>query len=154
MLLKRERERERARARAGKKNKRQSKGDPISQHRREKSKRNPKMSLRASSPHARSMFSVRTADSSIYDEEIKSGRAWAKQMSDPWDPLILTLDGGGIRGYSSLLILERLMREVAVWENRFEEQEADLDVPDRTFDEKTLLPCHYFDYMYGTSTGG
>ncbi len=67
---------------------------------------------------------------------------------------MLHSDGGGIRGYSSLLILERLMQEVAVWENRFQEQEADLDVPHRTFEAQNLLPCHYFDYMYGTSTGG
>jgi len=44
------------------------------------------------------------------------------------------------------------MHEVALWETALEEE---LPVDQRqTFDEKTLLPCHYFDYMYGTSTGG
>jgi patatin-like phospholipase/acyl hydrolase len=73
-------------------------------------------------------------------------------VGDPWDPLILTLDGGGIRGYSSLLILEALMKEIADVENVQE-----LSIPAsqrRKFDAKELLPCHYFDFMYGTSTGG
>lgn len=56
------------------------------------------------------------------DEE-QSGRAWARKVDDPWDPAILTLDGGGIRGYSSLLILQNLMHEVAEWERRLEKEE-------------------------------
>lgn len=39
----------------------------------------------------------------------KAGRVWARGVGDPWDPCILTCDGGGIRGYSSLLILKALM---------------------------------------------
>lgn len=55
-----------------------------------------------------------------------TGKSWAESVDDPWLPLILTLDGGGIRGYASLLIVEKLMLEVAAWENRFEK----LDQPD------------------------
>lgn len=155
-------------------------------------------------------------------------------VDDPWYPCILTLDGGGIRGYSSLLILKALMHEISEWEAYYdnnktvdirsdsptshfsgEEQAAagaargrpgkfvvettdhhpdhpqhrvTTDVPlTQTIpasdfagglDESTrdalcddlsqaapktqatsgrhadLFPCHYFDFMYGTSTGG
>lgn len=109
------------------------------------------------------------------DEEVHSGRAWAQRVDDPWDPMILTLgtyrlgffrvrrawgancdpDGGGIRGYSTLLIIERLMREISQWERKLEEEEGRVPgAPERNFDEQELLPCHYFDFMYGTSTGG
>ncbi|OCL14592.1 FabD/lysophospholipase-like protein, partial [Glonium stellatum] len=49
------------------------------------------------------------------------------------------LDGGGIRAYSSLLILHNLMKEVAALEHE---------------ETTEFLPCHYFDYVAGTSTGG
>ncbi|KAF2817990.1 FabD/lysophospholipase-like protein [Mytilinidion resinicola] len=47
---------------------------------------------------------------------------------------LLSLDGGGVRGLSSLCILEELMRKV---------------------DQKNPpKPCDYFDMIGGTSTGG
>ncbi|KZT31095.1 FabD/lysophospholipase-like protein, partial [Sistotremastrum suecicum HHB10207 ss-3] len=49
-----------------------------------------------------------------------------------------TLDGGGIRGYSELLMLEAIME-------RIKEQKGM---------ETTPLPCSYFDVIGGTSTGG
>jgi hypothetical protein len=85
--------------------------------------------------------------------EDHTGKSWASTINDPWHPLILSLDGGGIRGYSSLLILKRLMSEVARWENIFEAMERPR-AERRNFKEDDLLPCHYFDFMYGTSTGG
>lgn len=55
------------------------------------------------------------------------------------------IDGGGIRGYSSLLILEELMKRIAAWE---------LKLNGKNISVEKLLPCHYFDYIWGTSTGG
>jgi len=53
-------------------------------------------------------------------------------------PRILSLDGGGVRGLSSLLILREIMEEIR------RRSEAD----------ETPLPCQYFDLIGGTSTGG
>ncbi|KAL2415078.1 hypothetical protein ABEF94_008442 [Exophiala dermatitidis] len=52
---------------------------------------------------------------------------------------LLSLDGGGVRGLSSLLILKKIMREVGAAMNPPREQ---------------LKPCEYFDLIGGTSTGG
>lgn len=46
------------------------------------------------------------------------------------------------------------MREVAIWEERLEAQEVPDPESRKKFPAEELLPCHYFDYMYGTSTGG
>ena len=51
---------------------------------------------------------------------------------------VLSLDGGGIRGLSSLLILEHLMERIRAVEGLNE-------VP---------RPCDRFDIIGGTSTGG
>lgn len=53
-------------------------------------------------------------------------------------PRILSLDGGGVRGLSSLLILRLLMEEIGR----------------RKGTVTTPLPCEYFDLIGGTSTGG
>lgn len=110
------------------------------------------------------------------DDLIHNGVAWASSPTvDPWDPAILCFgeilalwktsgtwtdlgyiaDGGGIRGYSSLLILQTLMHEIAAWERKLQ-QESGLQrtASDDTINDADLLPCHYFDFMYGTSTGG
>jgi hypothetical protein len=54
------------------------------------------------------------------------------------------LDGGGIRGLSSLIILKEIMKEVKAAENRKKPQLVE-DLP---------KPCQYFDMIGGTSTGG
>ena len=52
-------------------------------------------------------------------------------------PRILSLDGGGVRGLSSLLILRNMMEEIA-----------------RRNGTAEALPCQYFDLIGGTGTGG
>ncbi|KAJ7872434.1 hypothetical protein B0H13DRAFT_2553410 [Mycena leptocephala] len=61
-------------------------------------------------------------------------------MDNPGTPglRLLSLDGGGIRGLSMLIILEDLMWKLKVAE----------DLPD------VPHPCNYFDLIGGTSTGG
>ncbi|KAI1172576.1 acyl transferase/acyl hydrolase/lysophospholipase [Nemania sp. FL0916] len=57
----------------------------------------------------------------------------------PAPPLrVLSLDGGGIRGKSSLLILENIMETIRKSKGL----------------ESTPKPCEYFDLIGGTSTGG
>lgn len=51
---------------------------------------------------------------------------------------ILCIDGGGMKGYTALLILRRLFRTIAA--------EGGLSKPP--------LPCEVFDLICGTSTGG
>lgn len=104
----------------------------------------------------------------------------------------LNLDGGGIRGYGSLLILHDLMNKIGDYEKSLGATESSfapcdyrpttksssetntgsaesspssqLDVPDadavvatsshELSNHSLFLPCHYFDYAAGTSTGG
>ncbi|KAK5065382.1 hypothetical protein LTR84_001220 [Exophiala bonariae] len=56
---------------------------------------------------------------------------------------ILSLDGGGVRGYSMLLILQELMHRLYV--------ESEGKPPSR---DATPKPCDYFDLIGGTGTGG
>lgn len=50
---------------------------------------------------------------------------------------LLSLDGGGIRGISELVILQEIMHHVG-----------------RALKVETPLPADYFDMICGTSTGG
>lgn len=93
------------------------------------------------------------------------------EANSPWSQkIVLSLDGGGVRSYSSLLILERLMQEIAHIEHtgtpaassstssallESSEQTSDALVPPAPFSSAHgFLPCHYFDYIAGTSSGG
>ena len=126
---------------------------------------------------SRAMSTRRRAET---EDSEKAGRVWARGVDDPWWPCILSLDGGGIRGYSSMLILKALMHEVWLCERRLEAEEelpavtrqgnpvvaessgSNRDensgeaakLTSKFTSEDDLLPCHYFDFMYGTSTGG
>lgn len=53
---------------------------------------------------------------------------------------LLSLDGGGVRGLSSLHILKRLMDEL-----NYDRKTNGLDI---------VKPCDVFDLIAGTSTGG
>ena len=57
-------------------------------------------------------------------------------------------DGGGIKGYSSLEILETLMDNIIKAEKK--------DDPTLSAEQERELrrPSVYFDYIVGTSTGG
>ncbi|KAK0660303.1 Patatin-like protein 5 [Lasiodiplodia hormozganensis] len=66
---------------------------------------------------------------------------------NPHAPLrLLSLDGGGVRGLSSLMVLDDLMENIAHEEKRLGKRD-----PGHT---KPLKPCDYFDLIGGTSTGG
>lgn len=52
-------------------------------------------------------------------------------------------DGGGVRGYSSLVILEEFMQHVVALRGETPPQSSDL-----------IRPCEYFDLIGGTGTGG
>lgn len=62
-------------------------------------------------------------------------------------------DGGGIRGYASLLILRQIMVLCLALEHAYDKM-PDGYRYDHEVDNELPLPCHYFDYMFGTSTGG
>lgn len=58
--------------------------------------------------------------------------------TESFPPRLLSLDGGGVRGLSSLLILREIMEELG--------RRKELQRPP--------MPCEYFDLIGGTSTGG
>ena len=62
-------------------------------------------------------------------------------LAPPGAKRLLCLDGGGVKGISSLMILDAIMKEVA----KIEGQPKDRPTP---------LPHEYFDLAGGTSTGG
>ena len=96
--------------------------------------------------------------------------------TEPWDrKAILSLDGGGIRGYSALLILQALMNVIKKLEKSHADGAAEssyhplpwnplyatdsrtggqADPRSQQVESARWLPCHYFDYIAGTSTGG
>ncbi|KAN0076234.1 Acyl transferase/acyl hydrolase/lysophospholipase [Elaphomyces granulatus] len=64
------------------------------------------------------------------------------------EPSVLSLDGGGIRGLSSLYILRRIMKRIKELDDR-DAQENRIEGG-----QQLPLPCNYFDLILGTSTGG
>ena len=99
-----------------------------------------------------------SAEDSLYTNG--SEDAWSKKI-------ILSLDGGGVRGLSSLLILRGLMKEIGEIERRASpkaKSSAYSPLVDclsggsgaRPGANQALqyFPCHYFDYICGASTSG
>ncbi|KAF2875647.1 acyl transferase/acyl hydrolase/lysophospholipase [Massariosphaeria phaeospora] len=82
--------------------------------------------------------------------------------------VVLSLDGGGVRGLSELLILQEIMQRVAEIEFESDRTLFSGELPrtvstkdaDSIAESQTVptvdrfLPCHYFDYICGTSLGG
>ncbi|KAG8668259.1 hypothetical protein FPOAC1_007637 [Fusarium poae] len=78
------------------------------------------------------------------------------------------IDGGGIRGYASLLVLKHIMTTIRTlkrqppdpalssryysWMGPSSNSSAEANQDSESVDD--YLPCHYFDYIAGTSTGG
>jgi patatin-like phospholipase/acyl hydrolase len=66
---------------------------------------------------------------------------------EPETPLrILSLDGGGIRGISSLYILKDLLEQI--------ERDRKAKAGSSELRPTSLRPCEVFDLICGTSTGG
>ena len=97
-----------------------------------------------------------------YDYDYTAASIATVDEDSPWARKnILSLDGGGVRGYSSLLILKRVMEEVGKIERELNADATSsayspmIDFMPQTSPEKMdYRPCHYFDYIAGTSTGG
>ncbi|KAI4214394.1 MAG: hypothetical protein LQ351_003147 [Letrouitia transgressa] len=121
-----------------------------------------------------SSMTTRTEDDydGDFDFSVEPSLATVDEDS-PWSrKMILSLDGGGVRGYSSLLILKRLMHEVANLEMEANPEATTSafsplidskslhtdpmmkDMSKETSEEGVYRPCHYFDYIAGSSTGG
>jgi hypothetical protein len=71
--------------------------------------------------------------------------------------LTVFADGGSTRAISALMILEALMRKIEELE-RWKDRELGLEEEARLTSyaegEDSPLPCHYFDYIVGSSSGG
>ncbi|KAI1270847.1 acyl transferase/acyl hydrolase/lysophospholipase [Xylaria sp. FL0933] len=94
----------------------------------------------------------------------------ADRAPEPWlTKVALSFDGGGVRGYWSLLVLQHLMQSIQGFEREHDASTMSsfhpCEKPDNVtqlLDSNNLqnraaytpfLPCHYFDYICGTSTG-
>ena len=109
----------------------------------------------------------------VYDDVWDDDDVWSKRI-------VLSFDGGGIRGLSTLIILRELMKKIRIAEQHpdlvpasssgqspqigRDQEQQEMKRLRKAFDLKNIktdserqtddfLPCHYFDYIAGTSTG-
>jgi hypothetical protein len=85
-----------------------------------------------------------------------------------WSPCCICFDGGIAGSNSSLVVVQLLMHEIWMWENEMADEDqaeaesqaglqsppSQIDPHERILHESGLLPCHYFDFFYGISSGG
>lgn len=71
---------------------------------------------------------------------VQLAELYLSMASDQRPLRLLSFDGGGVRGLSSLLILKRVMHAL--------HQKAALE------ENEPVRPCEHFDIIAGTSTGG
>ena len=71
------------------------------------------------------------------------------------------VDGGGVRVYSSLLILKEIMETIIRHEKSYPDEPTESHGPAESSyhpleppEGDDWLPCHYFDYIGGTGSGG
>ena len=84
------------------------------------------------------------------------------EIGTPWvKKNVLTLNGGGLRGLGPLLILQSLMKEIKDIElsKNSEATSSAYSTIDNfstreDFQPPAYRPCHYFDYVGGSGTGG
>lgn len=110
-----------------------------------------------------------TVSSSYEPTHVESSKLWTEPSEAySWaKKAILSLDGGGVRSLSTLYILKHIMDEIGKIEQglnppAYSSEDSPLVL--RLDEEKRrkrskcaesrFLPCHYFDYIAGTSTGG
>ncbi|KAK3684050.1 acyl transferase/acyl hydrolase/lysophospholipase [Podospora appendiculata] len=146
------------------------------------SSRNPP--LRVQTPHSssESRGGNRTARPPDSGSPAATSSTFSSDADDAWSTInVLCFDGGGIRGIFSLLVLKRLMEYVRLEEEAVpqdaEEQRLLHELSPAPISSSfwpceqpnhvshirdqhnpqsytRYLPCHYFDFICGTSTGG
>ncbi|KAI1425594.1 acyl transferase/acyl hydrolase/lysophospholipase [Xylaria sp. FL1777] len=97
--------------------------------------------------------SVQSTISELFQNEIRYSHEGGEpyELAPSTSSVLCLEDGGGVRSYSSLLILETLMAEVR---RLHASEQADSDrIPARS-NAKSLQPHDIFDYIYGSSSGG
>ncbi|KAL6239201.1 hypothetical protein BDW75DRAFT_227346 [Aspergillus navahoensis] len=88
---------------------------------------------------------VRVGDEVVVARNMKERAIYVRRKDTTKGPplRILSLDGGGVRGYSMLILLQELMHRIYV--------EIEGKPPRR---DQIPKPCDYFDLIAGTGTGG
>jgi hypothetical protein len=106
-------------------------------------------------PHCNTVFPIKADPGSTpgADMILSLGISLSRtKCSTASKQLTKKIDGGGIKGYSSLLILKTIM-EAVIQEETKRIREENRELSDEEL-ERLKRPSTYFDYIMGTSTGG